>query len=143
MSNKIKKFWVAHEQKILVVLAIFLSSLVSFQMGKNSQKLDQSEVIKVNLASEGRSVLSPEERSAGVSGAQSPSAGLGDSSQLAAGNGQPTSTGCKFVASKSSNKFHLPDCRYAAKIDEDNRLCFASEEEAKQKGYQPAKCCIK
>lgn len=42
---------------------------------------------------------------------------------------------CAFVGSKKSNKYHLPTSRCAKQIKSENRLCFASVEAAKAKGY--------
>jgi hypothetical protein len=46
-----------------------------------------------------------------------------------------------YIGSKSSNKYHMPECRYAAKIQKENRVEFASSEEAKRQGYLPCKVC--
>lgn len=46
-----------------------------------------------------------------------------------------------FVGSTTSNKYHRPDCRYAAKIRPENKVYFANEEEAKRQGYLPCKAC--
>lgn len=46
-----------------------------------------------------------------------------------------------LVGSTTSNKYHLPSCRYATKIRPENRAYFANEEEAKRKGYNPCKTC--
>jgi hypothetical protein len=47
----------------------------------------------------------------------------------------------QLVGSTTSNKYHLPSCRYAVKIKPENRIYFANEEEAKKKGYIPCKTC--
>ena len=46
-----------------------------------------------------------------------------------------------LVASSTSKKYHLPDCRYALKIKPENRISFQSAEEAKSQGYLPCKSC--
>lgn len=46
-----------------------------------------------------------------------------------------------LVGSTTSNKYHLPSCRYATKIQPENRVYFANGEEAKRKGYIPCKTC--
>lgn len=48
---------------------------------------------------------------------------------------------CAYVGSKNSNLYHLPTCAAAQRIKPENRLCFASAEEAAQKGYKPG--CLK
>jgi hypothetical protein len=46
-----------------------------------------------------------------------------------------------LVGSTTSNKYHRPDCRYAAKIRPENRAYFEDEGEAKKQGYSPCKTC--
>ena len=50
---------------------------------------------------------------------------------------------CLFVASRKSHKYHTADCKYGKNIKPGNRVCFKSQEEAKAKGFVPAKGCIK
>jgi len=47
-----------------------------------------------------------------------------------------------FLASKSGNYYHLPDCEYARKIRKENRL-RVTEEEARRLGLQPCNYCVK
>lgn len=43
---------------------------------------------------------------------------------------------CPFVGSKNSDKFHIPDSAPAKRIKPENRVCFVSEEEALEEGYE-------
>ncbi|MFB3765719.1 MAG: Ada metal-binding domain-containing protein [Methanotrichaceae archaeon] len=47
----------------------------------------------------------------------------------------------RLVGSKTSKKYHLPDCSYAIKIKQENKIYFANAEEAQKQGYQPCKAC--
>jgi len=47
-----------------------------------------------------------------------------------------------FVASKNSKVYHLPSCKYAKRIKEENKIWFRSEEEAKRMGYRPHSCVL-
>lgn len=47
----------------------------------------------------------------------------------------------QLVASSTSKKYHLPDCRYAQKIKPENRVIFQNENEARSQGYIPCKSC--
>lgn len=49
----------------------------------------------------------------------------------------------QFVASKNSNKYHLPTCRFAKKIKPENQVWFSSAAEAEARGYQPCGTCMK
>lgn len=54
---------------------------------------------------------------------------------------EPIAAGGGYVASKSGKAYHLPWCPGAARIKEENKIWFASKEEAEAKGYAPAKNC--
>ena len=54
----------------------------------------------------------------------------------------PTKT-AGLVASKNSDKYHLPTCSMAAKITPENAVSFASKEEAEKAGYKPCQICCK
>ena len=46
-----------------------------------------------------------------------------------------------YVASKNGTKYYLPTCGTAKRIKEENRVWFASKEEAEATGYQAAQNC--
>lgn len=46
-----------------------------------------------------------------------------------------------YVGSKKSNKFHLPSCRYAQSIGDENRIGWATREAAEAAGYEACKVC--
>ena len=46
-----------------------------------------------------------------------------------------------YVGSKQSNKYHLPDCKWAKKISPKNLVKFKTVAEAKKAGYVPCKVC--
>jgi methylphosphotriester-DNA--protein-cysteine methyltransferase len=47
----------------------------------------------------------------------------------------------KYVASSKGNKYHLPTCRAAAKIKEENLVTFKTAKEALDAGYTPCSIC--
>lgn len=47
----------------------------------------------------------------------------------------------QYVASKKSNKYHEPNCRWAMRISENNLITFVTAEEATNSGYVPCKTC--
>lgn len=47
----------------------------------------------------------------------------------------------QFVASKKSDKYHIPECQWAKRISESNLLTFETVEKAVESGYQPCKVC--
>lgn len=46
-----------------------------------------------------------------------------------------------YVASKNGTKYHLPWCPGAKQIKEENKLFFATKDEAEKSGYTPAANC--
>lgn len=46
-----------------------------------------------------------------------------------------------YVASRSGTKYHLPWCGSAKQIKEENKIWFATKEEAEKAGYTPASNC--
>ena len=52
----------------------------------------------------------------------------------------PVSSGM-YVGSRSGTTYHLPWCSGAQRIKEENKLWFATKEEAESKGYKPAANC--
>ena len=46
-----------------------------------------------------------------------------------------------FVGSKNSEVYHEPDCPYAKKILEKNKVWFSSKKDAENRGYRGGKCC--
>ena len=54
----------------------------------------------------------------------------------------PNSTaGAAYVGSYKSDKFHYPNCRWAEKIKDENRVCFASRSAAIAYGYVACGTC--
>jgi hypothetical protein len=53
----------------------------------------------------------------------------------------PVSTTGKYLASKNGEKYYLPTCSGAKRIKEENKIWFASVEEATIAGYEPAANC--
>jgi len=45
------------------------------------------------------------------------------------------------VASKNSDKYHRPSCKWAKRIKPENLIRFESAEAARKKGYKPCKVC--
>ena len=47
----------------------------------------------------------------------------------------------QYVGSRSGTKYHLPWCPGAQQIKEENKVWFATKDEAESKGYTPAANC--
>jgi hypothetical protein len=67
---------------------------------------------------------------------------VGDRGDVGAeGVGAATSQDGRYVASKNGSAYHLPWCSGAARIKEENKIWFATKEEAEAAGYRAASNC--
>ncbi len=67
------------------------------------------------------------------------SALVGDSDPPPAG--LPEAAAGKYVGSKKSDKYHLPGCQWAKKINQEYQVWFKDEAAARAAGYQPCGAC--
>ena len=148
--EKIKNFWRRNDQKILISMAIFLVAIVSFRAGETYKEKKEMAEIKISLIDASIASNPKEEEIKVLNKAlernvveveKGNNEKIGENKKSE--NGINEQKECTFVGSKNSDKYHLPSCRYATKIKESNLVCFSSAEDAKAKGYQAAKCCIK
>lgn len=134
MTTKIKEFIRLHEHKIILFLGFILVAVLSFEAGMmKGAKISQKPIIIEKTAQLEKNTL-PE-----ASGAPN----LPQDGPKNEPSSDTMPQNCAYLGSKNSNKYHLPTCRWAKNIKPENRVCFSSEDEAKLKGYQPDKNCIK
>lgn len=156
MSNQLINFWKNHDQKILFFFAFILIAIISFNAGRTYENTKKSSQIDVKINP--LKAANPKEEKILALGEALERKGIPINELIEEGvsaekenkmEGEESDTGnknpqeCVFVGSKNSDKYHLPNCRYAANIKLENRVCFSSKEEAENKGYKPAGCCIK
>jgi hypothetical protein len=123
LKKKIKIWWEAHENDLflMAVMVLIFVIMVGF--------LRLIYLPAPLLTKEGKSEgISIEENAFPV---PSPKQGLGQGH---------TQTG-KFVASINGVKYYPAGCKTANRIKEENRMWFASEEEAKGMGYERSTQC--
>lgn len=112
---------------LFLILVVVLAGSLGFGLGRLS-KLESSRT-PIRIETPAAPVL------AGESGSALPSTGPKASpAEKAGGQGQ-------VVVSKNSTKYHLPTCAGAKAIKEENKIWFASAEEASRAGYEPAANC--
>jgi len=120
MLSKIKNFIKYYEKDLITVIVIVTVALISFGLGRLS-KIKENKV-PITIENLGASV----ETGFRVT----PAAGI-----------RFQTAGDAVVASKNGTKYHYPWCSGAQRIEEENKIWFASIEEARQAGYQPASNC--
>ncbi|MDI6778334.1 MAG: hypothetical protein QMD77_04020 [Patescibacteria group bacterium] len=138
-SQKIKHFWLKYGEKIILIVGIILIAGISFEAGYLKGQKNQKGSVIVSQPACAPCPKFEEGNSANATD-NNPQQGNQNktNTQLNTENQK-----CVFVASKNSNKYHLPTCQWATKIKPENKICFSSKEEAVSRGYQAAKCCIK
>lgn len=144
MSTKLRDLWRKHDIKILSIFVVVLIAFVAFragqthERGESSAKIDVSinQLTATNPAEQKMKVLGDTLERKGITVAQL----TGESPKDVQKTGQEN-VECLLIGSKNSDKYHLPSCKRGKTIKEENRVCFSSEKDAQDKGYQPAKCC--
>jgi hypothetical protein len=136
MLAKTKEFIKQNEYKIIISIGFILVAVLSFEAGiMKGQSIKQNQVV-VNTSSAESVCGTSSDQSQKASNLAQEAVKTGDNQNI------PDSK-CAFVGSKNSNKYHLPTCQYAKRIKPENVACFKDENEAKLRGYQPDKSCIK
>ncbi len=116
MLAKIKNFIKAYEKDLILAVAVILVALISFGLGRLSKIRELKTPIKIeNVVSIATTTANVATTTNSVSG--------------------------EVVASKNGTKYHYPWCPGAATIKEENKIYFASIEEARKAGYTPAANC--
>ena len=144
MSTKLIGLWKAHDQKILIVLAIILTAVVAFRAGETQEQSRKTGDISVSLNQ--LASANPKQERLLTLGESVDRKGISVEASSDIKN-EVTTVGeqkdCALVGSKNSDKYHQPSCQWATRIKPENRVCFSSVEDAQAKGYQPAKGCNK
>lgn len=131
--EKIKDFIRKEESKIALILGFVLVAFISFEAGNlRGQGIEKNPIIIEKISQESVKNETPAQSSATTPEIKS----VPLEAKLSTKN-------CAFVGSKNSDKYYPPDCQWAKRIKPENLVCFFSAEEARQKGYQPAKSCAK
>lgn len=134
------KYWVGdNKADLLAALIIVLVSIASFGLGRLSAIWPAKKPIQITQEWDGG--LSGATTSQGV---RSPSGGQNRPQETPLGQGGVIGSipdGMQYVGSKSGSAYHYPWCSGAQRIKEENKIWFATKEEAAAKGYKPAGNC--
>lgn len=145
MSTLIGDFWQKHGGTVLAIVAVALIFVVAFKTGQLEKEAEGAAKINITLAE--KKEVAPADERAKVIGEVLERKGIENELEVLAGQktNEPATekVECAIVASKNSTKYHLPNCKNAIRIKDSNKVCFSSEEEAKSKGHEQAKCCFK
>lgn len=149
MLSKIKEFFKQNEADIILIIGIVLIALISFGAGwlmGNKKTLNNDSVSGIiNNDKVSVEEMAPENKET-IQPTTNQSENIVSSQKTTSVNNQQTNTSsqnsqCKYVGSKNSDVYHLPECSGAQRIKEENKRCFSSKEEAEKSGYRPAANC--
>lgn len=138
MAGSIKEFWekikargggILADRELFPAVLIIVVGVASFGLGRLSVGEMAADTPQEAFSAYTR-ILPSEGPSEGENGAsEAPREVTASSTEKA------------YVASKNSTKYHLPWCSGALRIAEENKVWFASKEEAEAAGYTPAANC--
>lgn len=111
-------------EDIFTVLIIILVGFVSFGLGRFSLIYENKEPVRI---------IHPKPLYVPTNAQNSPNT-------LVSAIGEAI-TEKMYVASKNGKKYHLPWCSGALRMKEENKIWFASKEEAESRGYTKALNC--
>jgi aryl-alcohol dehydrogenase-like predicted oxidoreductase len=137
-NSKIGYIWLKNEKKIVLAVGIILIAAISFEAGYLQGQKNKNDSIVINKV-ESSDIKYDNQSNKNATLDNSPAVQTTSQPE----NQKISNQACAYVASKNSDKYHLPTCRYAQNIKPENRVCFSSKEEAESKGFVGAKCCIK
>ncbi len=126
--EKVKGRILENRTDLLTAAIIFLIGMASFGLGRLSVLLPQKEPIRFEDPE------SSEGQTADVFSRRAPQDSSDAPSPAALKNGS-------FVASKSGSVYYAVWCSGVSRIREENKIWFQTKEEAKNRGYRPAKNC--
>ena len=132
----LERWWKDYGQTVLMILIVLLASVVSFKFGQISTYNDT----KVNVTVRDIVNVNPAQEEANMAIEALKRQGVDVHKKIE--KKKQGKEDCLFVASRNSKKYHTKDCKYGKKIKDSNLVCFESMEDAKSKGYVPAKGCL-
>jgi hypothetical protein len=121
---------VEKQSRRIAILGSMFLTMLALSLGVVAFLMVQSHLVdKVALFSAAPGIIQP----------KSP---VSDSSGQKVSAKQPeTEATVKYVGSKTSNKYHYPDCKWAKMISSERLITFKSVEEAQKAGYKPCPTC--
>lgn len=129
-------WWKKHGQIMLMILIVLLASTISFKFGQISNHNNT----KINIAIRDTKNVNPAQEEVNMAIDALKRQGIDIHKEVE--DKKDERENCLFVASRNSTKYHTKDCKYGKKIKDSNLVCFDSMEDAKSKGYIPAKGCL-
>ncbi|MDP3957701.1 MAG: hypothetical protein Q8Q10_04340 [bacterium] len=127
-----KEWLKIYQKNLLLLVGVLLVGILAFESGFLRGKLSQSaEPLVISIPA----VTEPQ---TATEAGNLPTGG----EQIVSKTGEkPGTVNCPLVGSRNSNLYHLVTCAVAKRIKPENKVCFASKEDAEKRGYVPG--CLK
>lgn len=142
----ISRFLSQNQDKIVLIIGAILIAAIGFAGGRLSFLKTQPEPVVIEESDqlcqcpkEGSTLGDQTTNKESTSKEAKEEVSL--KTDLSSSNSQAATQEGKYVGSKNSKKYHLPDCRYAKKIKEENQIWFKSVKEAVDARYEPCGVC--
>lgn len=134
MNNRIGQWIWEKREKLLILLGVVLVGILCFEAGFLQGKIRPGAPLVLSVPETSQDV-SPEKKEP-----IPPFSGVSPVGSVVEKD-STVKVDCPFVGSKNSNKYHVATCLVAKRIKPENRVCFASKEEAEKRNYIPS--CLK
>ena len=121
------KLLVGNEKKIVLSIALILIVLLSFTFGIMKGRGISQEPLVISL---------PENPPIIINSEKFLEKEVGELSKI-----KEIENTCLYVGSQKGSKYYPPTCSYAKKVTPENLRCFASDEDAVEKGYTKSTSC--
>ncbi len=128
--SRLTRLIFGYKERLFIFIGVVFASALAYQAGVLQSSMYQSEPLVISLPAVAAPIVLEKED---VSKAPSLSSGL--QRVVSEGKNMGLLKECVFVGSRNSNKYHLPTCAPAKRIKPENKVCFASKEDAEKRGY--------
>ena len=134
LARKVKGLCTENKSDLFTGAVIFLVGLGSFGLGRLSALWPHKELLRI------QNILGAEDAAPISSSSPLPQAHSTAGTNNALRHRTTPGAG-SYVGSAFGSIYHFPWCPGAARIKEENKIWFATKEEAATKGYKPAGNC--
>jgi hypothetical protein len=123
-----KDWLIEHQRNLLLLVGFVAVGALMFESGYLRGQTLQSAPLVISIPA----TSEPQTESSILDSVQSG----GDTKPAAVlASGAQSTEKCPLVGSRNSNKYHAATCAVVKRIKLENRVCFASKEEAEKRGY--------
>lgn len=124
-----------NRRNLLLLAGVLSVGMLAFESGFLRGILAQTEPLVISIPAVAESQAADQSAPSAVSANNS------GAERTSSPDAAQETGACPFVGSRNSDKYHLASCAVVKRIKPENKVCFASEEDAKKRGYVAG--CVK